>query len=325
MKKILMFAAAALLTGLGAGASQAQNYPAKPVSLLVPYPAGAASDITARALQASMSQSLGAPVVVENLGGANGALGANRVLSAKADGYYLFQGSPNELILAGLTNKAVTYRPQEFQFVAPVATSPYVVVTRAGLGVGNVDELIAMARQRNVPLTYGSGGAGSMIHLITEALAQRTGIKLTHIPYRGGAPLITDMAGGQIDFAIMPYQANYEDLRREGRLKIIGTLNRERLKALPDVPSVQESADLKDFNYTIWTAYLVKQGTPAPIVQKLHDAVQASLLDPAARKTLEAQGKILFPPQTLAEGEAFYTEQTASLAELVRQSGFRGE
>lgn len=325
MKKILMFAAAALLTGLGAGASHAQNYPAKPVSLLVPYPAGAASDITARALQASMSQSLGAPVVVENLGGANGALGANRVLSAKADGYYLFQGSPNELILAGLTNKAVTYRPQEFQFVAPVATSPYVVVTRAGLGVGNVDELIAMARQRNVPLTYGSGGAGSMIHLITEALAQRTGIKLTHIPYRGGAPLITDMAGGQIDFAIMPYQANYEDLRREGRLKIIGTLNRERLKALPDVPSVQESADLKDFNYTIWTAYLVKQGTPAPIVQKLHDAVQASLLDPAARKTLEAQGKILFPPQTLAEGEAFYTEQTASLAELVRQSGFRGE
>ncbi|WMD21675.1 tripartite tricarboxylate transporter substrate binding protein [Achromobacter seleniivolatilans] len=325
MKKILMFAAAALLTGLGAGASQAQNYPAKPVSLLVPYPAGAASDITARALQASMSQSLGAPVVVENLGGANGALGANRVLSAKADGYYLFQGSPNELILAGLTNKAVTYRPQEFQFVAPVATSPYVVVTRADLGAGNVDDLIAMARQRSVPLTYGSGGAGSMIHLITEALAQRTGIKLTHIPYRGGAPLITDMAGGQIDFAIMPYQANYEDLRREGRLKIIGTLNRERLKALPDVPSVQESAGLKDFNYTIWTAYLVKQGTPAHIVQKLHDAVQASLLDPAARKTLEAQGKILFPPQSLAEGEAFYTEQTASLAELVRQSGFRGE
>lgn len=326
MKKKLMIATAALLTGLGlCPIAQAQDYPARPVSLLVPYPAGAASDITARAVQGPISQALGAQIVVENLGGANGALGANRVLNAKADGYMLFQGSPNELILAGLTNKAVTYRPEDFQFVAPVATSPYVVVTRADLGAANVDELIAMARQRSVPLTYGSGGAGSMIHLITAALATRTGVALTHIPYRGGAPLITDMAGGQIDFAIMPYQANYEDLRREGRLKIIGTLNRERLAALPDVPSVQESAGLKDFNYSIWTAYLVKRGTPPAIVQTLHAAVQASLRDPAARKTLEAQGKILFPPQTVAEGEAFYARQTADLAELVRRSGFRGE
>ncbi|MGE6919691.1 Bug family tripartite tricarboxylate transporter substrate binding protein [Achromobacter kerstersii] len=326
MKKNLMTAAVALLTGLSLPApTYAQAYPARPVSLLVPYPAGAASDITARAVQGPISQALGAQVVVENLGGANGALGANRVLNAKPDGYLLFQGSPNELILAGLTNKAVTYKPEYFQFVAPVATSPYVVVTRADLGAANVDELIAMARRRNVPLTYGSGGAGSMIHLITAALAARTGITLTHIPYRGGAPLITDMAGGQIDFAIMPYQANYEDLRREGRLKIIGTLNRERLAALPDVPSVQESTTLKDFNYTIWTAYLVKQGTPADVVQKLHTAVQASLRDPAARKTLEAQGKILFAPQTLAEGQAFYAQQTAELAKLVQRSGFRGE
>ncbi|MDH2049738.1 Bug family tripartite tricarboxylate transporter substrate binding protein [Achromobacter marplatensis] len=328
MKKNLMIAAVSLLTGLGVGAhaqAQAQDYPARPVSLLVPYPAGAASDITARAVQAPMSQSLGVQVVVENLGGANGALGANRVLNAKADGYTLFQGSPNELILAGLTNKSVTYKPDDFQFVAPVATSPYVVVTRADLGAANVDELVALARQRSVPLTYGSGGAGSMIHLITAALAERTGVALTHIPYRGGAPLITDMAGGQIDFAIMPYQANYEDLRREGRLKIIGTLNRERLAALPDVPSVQESATLKDFNYTIWTAYLVKKGTPAAAVQKLHTAIQASLRDPAARKTLEAQGKILFAPQTLAEGDAFYTEQIAGLADLVQRSGFRGD
>lgn len=326
MKKNLMTTAVALLTALSLPApTYAQAYPARPVSLLVPYPAGAASDITARAVQGPISQALGAQVVVENLGGANGALGANRVLNAKPDGYLLFQGSPNELILAGLTNKAVTYKPEDFQFVAPVATSPYVVVTRADLGAANVDELIAMARQRHVPLTYGSGGAGSMIHLITAALAARTGITLTHIPYRGGAPLITDMAGGQIDFAIMPYQANYEDLRREGRLKIIGTLNRERLAALPDVPSVQESTTLKDFNYTIWTAYLVKQGTPADVVQKLHAAVQASLRDPAARKTLEAQGKILFAPQTLAEGQAFYAQQTAELAELVQRSGFRGE
>lgn len=324
MKKLL-FSAVAILAALGAGAAWADEYPARPVSLMVPYPAGAASDITARALQGPMAQALGGQVIVENLGGANGALGANRVLGARADGYYLFQGSPNELILAGLTNKSVSYKPDAFRMIAPVATSPYVVVTRADLGAANVDELVAMARQRSVPLTYGSGGAGSMIHLITEALSRRTGIALTHIPYRGGAPLITDMAGGQIDFAIMPYQANYDDLRREGRLKIIGTLNRERLAALPDVPSVQESASLKDFNYTIWTAYLVKQGTPDAVAQKLHAAVTASLADPAARKTLLAQGKILFDPQTLADSAAFYAEQTAALTELVRASGFTAD
>lgn len=324
MKKLLT-ALATLLVLTGAGPAAAADYPVRPVSLMVPYPAGGASDITARALQGPMTQALGGQVIVENLGGANGVLGANRVLGARGDGYYLFQGSPNELILAGLTNASVSYAPQAFRMIAPVATSPYVVMTRAGLGAANVDELLALARQSKVPLTYGSGGAGSMIHLITAALSQRTGVTLTHIPYRGASPLLTDIAGGQIDFAIVPYQANYEDLRREGRIRIIGTLNRERLPMLPDVPSVQESAGLKDFNYTIWTAYMVKQGTSDAVAQKLHDAVTAALADPAARKTLLAQGKILFPPQTLAESEAFYADQTARLTELVRASGFKAD
>lgn len=323
--KTLLLSTVAALALLATGAAAAEDYPARPVSLMVPYPAGGASDITARALQGPITQALGGQVIVENLGGANGVLGANRVLGAKADGYYVFQGSPNELILAGLTNKSVHYRPEAFRMIAPVATSPYVVMTRAGLGVANVDELVALARRGGAPLTYGSGGAGSMIHLITEALSKRAGLTLTHIPYRGASPMLTDMAGGQIDFAIVPYQANYEDLRREGRIRIIGTLNRDRLPMLPDVPSVQESASLKDFNYTIWTAYMVKQGTPDAVAQKLHAAVEAALADPAARKTLLAQGKILFEPQTLAASEAFYAEQTARLTELVRSSGFQAE
>ena len=141
MKKLL-FSAVAILAALGAGAAWADDYPARPVSLMVPYPAGAASDITARALQGPMAQALGGQVIVENLGGANGALGANRVLGARADGYYLFQGSPNELILAGLTNKSVSYKPDAFRMIAPVATSPYVVVTRADVGAANVLSLI---------------------------------------------------------------------------------------------------------------------------------------------------------------------------------------
>ncbi len=325
MKKVILFALAAMAASSVNVAAFAESYPARPVSLMVPYPAGAASDITARAVQGPISQALGGQVIVENLGGANGAIGANRVLTAKADGYYLFQGSPNELILAGLTNKAVAYKPEDFQFVAPAATSPYVVLTRADLGVSNVDELVALARKSSVPLTYGSGGPGSMIHLITESMSKKTGVKLTHVPYRGGAPMITDLVGGQIDFAIVPFQANYHDLRRDNRLKIIGTLNEQRLRALPDVPSVDESAELKSFNYSIWTGFLVKKGTPASVIQKLHDAVEASLQDPAVRKTLEAQGKIMFEPQTLAESEAFYKAEIVNLSALVKNSGFQIE
>lgn len=311
---------------LGAtGAALASVFPAKPVALMVPYPAGAASDITARAVQSSIGEALGVPVIVENLGGANGMLGANKVLAAPADGYFVFQGSPNELILTGLTNKSVRYKPNDFELLQPVAISPYVVIVRAGLPAHNVDELVELASKSPKPLTYGTGGTGSLPHLISAAFGKRAQSELTHVPYRGGAPVLTDIAGGQIDFAIFPMQSNYIDFQREGKLRIIATLEPKRLELLPDVPSVEESNLLKGFHYTIWTAYLVKKGTPPDVKERLRSAVAKSLSDANVRRILGAQGKIIFKPISLQEADTFYQQEIRSLNQLVRTTGFQPE
>jgi tripartite-type tricarboxylate transporter receptor subunit TctC len=317
--KNIVFAVGAL------GAAAAMAFPTKPIQLMVPYPAGGASDVTARAAQGPISNALGVPVVVENLGGANGMLAANKVLAAPSDGYYMFQGSPNELILAGLTNKAVRYQPLDFEMLHPVAVSPYVVLVRAGLPVKNVDELLELARTSATPLSYGTGGMGSQHHLVVEDFGRRAKAKLTHVPYRGGAPVLTDLVGGQLDFTIFPMQSNYVDFQREGKLRILATLEPKRLAVLPDVPSVEESMHLKGFHYTVWTAYLVKKGTPQEYREKLRESVVKSLDDPGMRRVMDAQGKLMFSPMSLKEAEAFYQREVRSINELFRASGFRPE
>lgn len=315
-----------VLSGLAAGAlANASSFPTRPVSLLVPYPAGAASDITARTLQGPIGKALESVVVVENLGGANGIIGANRVLHAPSDGYYIFQGSPNELILAGLMNKSVKYTPQDFEMLTPVAISPYVLVTRSDLKVNNIDELVELGQHSALPLSYGSGGVGSMIHLVSAAFGNRANLSLLHVPYKGGAPLLAELSGGQIDFAFLPMQANLPDLERDGRLKIIATLEPNRLPSLPNVPSVDESNTMKQFNYTIWTAYMVKKGTPEAIKHRIKTAIDTALKDPTAKKTLEAQSKIIYDEKTPEESAHFYAQEITRLTELFQSIGLQPE
>lgn len=318
------------LAGNGAASlaqQQAQGapYPSKVISMMVPYAAGAASDFTARALNGPVGQALGGQVIVENVGGASGAIAAAKVLAAPADGHYLFQGSPNELILSGLVNKSTRYRPEDFQMIAPVATSPLVVVVGSGLPVHSLDELVELARSRkDAPLSYGTPGAGTLYHLIGELFTKRTGARLTHVPYKGGAPLVQDLIGGQIDFAFMPYQAFYADYVQQGRLRVIGSLSPG--KALPKPfdavqPSTQ-SAALKDLDFSIWTAYMVRKGTPRAVVERLNAAIGASLKDPHARAQLELQAKTIFEPMSLEASEKFYAAEIARYRALVKDIGF---
>src|SRR5690606_1701250 len=186
----------------------AQGFPAKPVNLMVPYPAGGPSDAIGRIFNVALAKELGQTVLVENLGGASGAIAAQKVLAAPADGYYLFQGSPNEVILSPLANAAVKLKTEDFRLVAPVAESVMVFVVRKDLPVNNVDELIALARKsEGKPLTYGSVGIGSLYHLILENVQKVAGVNLTHAPYKGNAPLLQDIGGGQVDFAVLVYSA----------------------------------------------------------------------------------------------------------------------
>jgi len=303
-----------LLAGLllATGAAIAQTFPAKQVNLMVPYPAGGPSDAIARIFNAPLGKELGQQVIVENLGGVSGALAAQKVLAAPADGYYVFQGSPNEVILSPLANAAVKLKTEDFRLVHPVADAVIVFVTRKDLPVNSVDDLIALAKKSaDKPLTYGSVGIGSLYHLILEDVQQVTGIKLAHVPYKGNAPLMQDLGGGQVDFAVLVYSAAMGALADQGRLKVIGQLSSQRSELLKNVPTASEGQSLKNFSYKIWTGFMVPKNTPEDVVRRLHKAIGTTLQDPTVRSQLAAQTQVASPPMSLAESAKFFEAETA--------------
>jgi tripartite-type tricarboxylate transporter receptor subunit TctC len=310
----------ALLAGLLlAVAAAAQTYPAKPVNLMVPYPAGGPSDAIGRIFSTPLGKELGQTVLVENLGGVSGAIAAQKVLAAPADGYYIFQGSPNEVILSPLANASVRLKAEDFRLVAPIADAVMVVLTRKDLPVNNVDELIALARKSaDKPLSYGSVGVGSLYHFIMENVQQVTGVKLTHVPYKGNAPLVQDIGGGQVDFAVLVYSAAMGAMADQGRLKVIGQLGAQRSELLKNVPAVSEGQALKNFNYKTWTGFMVPKNTPEPVVQRLHAAIGKTLKDPSVISQLMLQTQEPSAPMTLAEAAKVFEAETTRYRALAK-------
>jgi tripartite-type tricarboxylate transporter receptor subunit TctC len=297
---------------LSAGICMAQGYPAKPVNLMVPYPAGGPSDATARIFTVPLGKELGQQVIVENLGGVSGAMAAQKVLAAPADGYYVFQGSPNEVILSPLANAAVKLKTEDFRLVHPVAEAVMVFVARKDLPANSVDELIALARKSgDKPLTYGSVGVGSLYHLILEKVQQDAGIKLLHAPYKGNAPLLQDIGGGQVDFAVLVYSAAMGALADQGRLKVIGQLGAQRSELLRSVPSASEGKELKNLDFKIWSGFMVPRNTPEDVVQRLHKAIGATLKDANVRAQLAAQTQLAAAPMSGPEATKFFESETA--------------
>jgi tripartite-type tricarboxylate transporter receptor subunit TctC len=312
----------ALMAGLllSAVAAIAQSYPTKPVNLMVPYPAGGPSDAIARIFNIQLGKELGQQVLVENLGGVSGALAAQKVLAAPADGYYIFQGSPNEVILSPLANAAVKLKTEDFRLVHPVADAVMVFVTRKDLGVNNVDELIALAKKSaDKPLTYGSVGIGSLYHLILENVQAQAGIKLAHVPYKGNAPLLQDIGGGQVDFAVLVYSGAMGALAEQGKMKVIGQLGAQRSDLLKNVPAASEGQALKNFSYKIWTGFMVPKSTPEDIVTRLHAAIGKTLKDPTVLAQLAAQTQVAAAPMTLAESAKFFETETARYRGIAKQ------
>lgn len=282
-------------------------FPDKPVTIMVPYPAGGLSDTVARAVAESLSKELGQPVIVENVGGVSGAIAAQKVLNAPADGYYLFQGSPNELILSPLANSAVKFKSEDFRLVHMIGEGPLMIVARKDLPANNADDLVKLARASSTtkPLTFASVGPGSLYHVLGEHLAKTIGANMTHVPYRGGAPLMQDLAGGQVDFVMLPLSQQQAGMADAGHVKILGTLSPKRVPTLDKVPSVSEGQLIRKFNFSIWSGYLVKKDTPAPVVQRLHAALAKVLQEPRFRGQMQVQNMI--PARTHSLDEAANT------------------
>jgi tripartite-type tricarboxylate transporter receptor subunit TctC len=319
----LHLAACALALGaamLWAPGARAADYPSRPVMMMVPYPAGGTSDAIARLVAPPVSKTLGQPVLVENLGGVSGALGAQKVLGAKSDGYYLFQGSPNELILSPIANPAVKLKSEDFRLVQMIGMAPLVIVARSDLPANNADELVALARSRSAsqPLTFGSVGVGSLYHVLGEHLAHTIGASMVHVPYKGGAPLMQDIGGGQVDLAILPLSQQQMAMAEQGRIKLVATLDAQRsqLPSLAAVPSVNEGQQLKGFNFTTWTGYFVKRDTPEDVVLRLHAALNDAMQDPAVKRGLEFQNILVSEPMGADAAEAMYRAETSRFREI---------
>ena len=313
-------AAIAACLAVACSATWAQAYPTKPVTLMVPYPAGGPSDASARIFATPLGKELGQQVIVDNLGGVSGALAAQKVLGAPADGYYIFQGTANELILSPLANAAVKLKAEDFRLVHPQIEAVMVFVTRADLGVKSVDELVALAKKSaDKPLTFGSVGIGSLYHLILEEVQQTAGIKLQHVPYKGNAPLLTDLGGGQVDFAVLAYSAAMGALADQGKLKVIGQLGLKRSELLKNVPTAEEGQSLKGLDYKIWGGFFVRKDTPEAVVQRLHAAIGKTVVDPTVRSQLAAQTQLAAAPMSLADAAKFYAAETARYRAIAKK------
>lgn len=320
-RRTLALFAGLCLTGASA---LAQTFPSKQVNVMVPYPAGGLSDAIARIVERPLAKAFGQQVIVENLGGVSGALGAQKVLSAPADGHLVYQGSPNELILAPMALQAVKYKAEDFRMVQIIGAFPMAVLARKELGANNIDELAALAKKASAegkPLTYGSVGVGSFYHVLGEHFAHLAGATMTHIPYKGMAPLSTDLAGGQVDVSFIVVGAKDVALVEQGRLKILGTLapaGKVEVPLLKNYPSINDSKFVKDFAYNAWTGYFVRKDTPEPVVQALNKALSTAMSDPDARKQLEQIGGMIPAMMSTAEASKEYEAQTARFRAIAR-------
>jgi hypothetical protein len=288
------------------------------VTLLVPYPAGGLSDSIARAISAALGRALNQQVIVDNLGGVSGSLAAQKVLNAPADGHMIFLGSPNEVILSPMVNAAVKLRAEDFRMLGQVAVNPLVLLTRSTLPVRNVDEFIAYAKTQDKGLSYGSVGMGSMYHLLAESMAQQTQIHVTHVPYKGMAPMVQDVGGNSIDFAILPYATSFKGMSEQGRLRLIGWLAPTRSELDTSVPALGEGQILKNFSHSTWAGLMVSRKTPEDMVVRLNKALAEVLRDPEVRRQIAATGSEAPQPQTLAEAERKLREDTVKFRTMAK-------
>jgi tripartite-type tricarboxylate transporter receptor subunit TctC len=301
--------------------AMAQSFPSKPVSLVVPYPAGGVSDVIARIVSPPLSKKLGEAVIVENIGGASGGIAAQKVLNAPADGYLVMQGSPNELILGPLANSAIKFKSEDFRLVQMIGSVQIAFLVRSDMPVKDVDSFLAFAKksaQEGKPLSYASVGPGSFYHLLGEQLSKETKIPMTHVPYKGAGPALQDLIGGQIDFFLAPYGKSHDELAKQGRIKILAMLNSKRLESVKDYPAVTESKGLKGFVYSIWTGYFVKKDTPEPIMQTLNKALADVLEDPAVKSGLDANSLMIAKPLSLNELNKVYGDGTAQFRAIAK-------
>lgn len=286
MKKIL--SALALGAALVAGA-HAQGWPAKPVTLVVPFPPGGSTDTVARAITPKLAERLGQSFVVDNRPGATGAIGAAMVKRAAPDGYTAMVASIGVYAVNPFLQKNLPYDPtRDFDLLTVAVRAPNVLVASPTVAAKSVAELVAHMKKHPDTVTFANSGAGSSDHLTAALFWQKTGVDGVHIPYKGGAPAITDLLGGQVDVSFQNINVVVGHIR-SGKLRALAITGDARNPLLPDVPTLAE-AGVKDVDVYSWQGIAAPRGLPADVKAKLHGAIVATLNDPAVKPKLVEAG-----------------------------------
>ena len=277
----------------------------RPIVLIVPYTAGGASDYGARLLVPELGRRLGQTVVIENIGGAGGALGVQRLVRAAPDGQTMLYGSLSEAVMVPMVNPGVGYRSEDLMPAALVARTPLAFVARPDFPASTMEELFALLRRRPGSLTYGSPGIGTFQHVIAETVKARTATFMVHIPYRGGQNIVNDVIAGQIDIGVTT-APNVVALLSTGRLKALGVSSATRISVMPGVPAFGESAALKGLDLQTWGMVFLPAATPAPLVQRVNAAINETMALPVMREARARLGSEAVPAFSPAEVLAFY-------------------
>lgn len=279
----IILASALLLASLSA---PAQTYPNKPVRVVVPFEAGGGSDIAARQITTRLSEDFKRPFLVENRGGAGGLIGIEMASKALPDGYTLMIMSAS-FSATSATNKPAFDPMNTIIAVSEIGFSPFVLVVSPGLTAKTIGELIALAREKEGRLNYASAGVGSNTHLSIELFANMAKIKMSHVPYKGVAPSLTDLMNGQIDLTLASY-SSVEGHLKSGRMRALAITSARRVPSLPAMPVIAET--LPGYEIDLWFGVMAPRGTPGPVVEQLNASINRILQSPDARKSLEPLG-----------------------------------
>lgn len=321
MPSIRIIAAVGALVAATAPAA-AQDWPTRPLTMVVPFAAGGAFDVMGRVFTPRMSESLGQQVIVENIGAAAGIVGTSRVAKAVPDGYTFLLGSVGTHAYNPTLYKKLPYNPAtDFAPVALFAEQPMVLITRKDFPASNLQEFIAYAKANGAKLQYGSAGVGSTTHLGCALLNAATGINTTHVPYRGGGPAMLDLIAGQVHYMCSNSASALPQIA-SNTLKGIALLARSRSSLLPSLATAHEQG-LVDFEAITWNAFFLPKGTPAPIVKKLNDAAIEAMNAPAVKDRMQELGVDLVAPERRSPEylQKFVESEVAKWAGPIKAAG----
>ncbi|MGH8619346.1 MAG: tripartite tricarboxylate transporter substrate binding protein [Burkholderiales bacterium] len=313
----------ALLACLLACAAHAQTYPAKPIRVIVSYPAGGANDIVARAVGQKLAEMLGQSVVVDNRSGAGGTIGADVAAKSPPDGYTLLMAAGAHALAPSLYIKLPYDIAKDFAPVSLAAKSSYLLVVHPSVPAKSVKELVALAKARPGKLNYASSGVGAPPHLAAEMFGTMTGTTMTHVPYKGDTPAIADLLGGHVDLAFLAISATSPHIKA-GKLRALAVTSAQRTSAMPELPTVAEAGGLKGYDISTWWGLLAPAGTPREAVDRVSQSVARIAAMPDIKERFTALG-LDASANTPEQFSAFLKSEIEKFAKLAKLAGVKPE